>query len=229
MQDISMTENNTLRNLSEILMATSEKKFSVERTVMIKRGTLRKIAPKVYTTNMEEAPETIIRRNLFFILGRLYPHAILSHRTAFELKPTAEGDIYLTYMYTKRVELPSITVHLMEGPTGTEYDMPFRENLYLSGTERRILENLQKCRARGGVSKCLPRVTIEEFLKQMLQENGEVGLNTFREKARGIAEELGMKDEFETLNVMIGSLLLTKPYNILSAAGTVAKAQKEVL
>lgn len=48
----------------------------------------------------------------------------------------------------KNISLPGMTVHLIEGPEGTANDMPFIENLYVSGNERRILENLQKGRFR---------------------------------------------------------------------------------
>ena len=208
----------------EVLMATSEKGDSTRRTSMLKEGTLRKIAPKVYTTNMEDEPEVIIKRNLFYILGQLFPHAVISHRSAYELRPTESGDIYLTYTYSKNVNLPGITVHLMKGPLGTDNDMPFIENLFISSAERRALENLQKGRARLTVSKCLPRTYIEEMLQRMLQVNGEVGLNTFRDKARSIAVELGMNEEFETLHSIIGALLATKPTGILSSASARARA-----
>ena len=126
-----MAKNTSLQNVQEIVMATSDKNESARRTAMLKEGTLRKIAPKVYTTTMDEAPEVIIKRNLFYVLGQLYPHAVISHRSAYELKPTAEGDIFLTYTYTKNVSLPGVTVHLMQGPMGTSHDMPFIENLYI--------------------------------------------------------------------------------------------------
>lgn len=209
----------------EIVMATSVKSDSTRRTSMLKEGTLRKIATKVYTTNMDEEPEVIIKRNLFYILGQLFPHAVISHRSAYELKPTESGDIYLTYTYTKNIKLPSITVHLMQGPMGTEHDMPFIENLFISSAERRALENLQKGRARSKVSKCLPRTHIEEMLERMLQVNGEVGLNAFRDKARNISTELGMNEEFEALNTIIGALLATKPLGILSSASALARAK----
>ena len=48
----------------EIVMATSDKSLSQQRTSMIKKG-LRKIAPKIYTTNLEDEPDVIIRRNVF--------------------------------------------------------------------------------------------------------------------------------------------------------------------
>ena len=222
-----MAKNKSLANVMEIVMATSDKSLSQQRTSMIKKGLLRKIAPKIYTTNLEDEPDVIIRRNVFYIIGQLYPQAVISHRSAYELKPTADGDIYLTYSYSKNISLPGLKIHLMEGPKGTEHDMPFIENLYISSSERRTLENLQKGRARGNSSKCLPRTSIEEFLERMLQVNGESGLNAFRDKARVVSKELDMKEEFETLNHIIGAILSTKPSGILTSASAQARAQGE--
>ncbi|MBP7781188.1 MAG: Fic family protein [Paludibacteraceae bacterium] len=222
-----MAKNKSLANVMEIVMATSDKSLSQQRTSMIKEGLLRKIAPKIYTTNLEDNPDVIIRRNVFYILGQLYPQAVISHRSAYELKPTADGDIYLTYSYSKNISLPGLKVHLMEGPKGTNHDMPFIENLYISSSERRTLENLQKGRARGNSSKCLPRTSIEDFLERMLQVNGESGLNAFRDKARVVAVELEMEEEFETLNHIIGALLSTKPSGILTSKSAKARAQGE--
>lgn len=214
-----------MMNILEIVMATSDKNDVAKKTALIKAGSLRKIAPKVYTTNMEDAPEVIVARNLFYILGQLYPHAVISHRSAFEFKPTETGDIFLTYTYTKNIILPGVTVHLLKGPMGTEHDSPFIENLYVSSNERRILENLQKGRARNGsVSKSFPREKIEEQLEKMLQVNGESGINAFRDKARQISVELGMENEFDTLSSIISALLTTKPSTILTSPNAVARA-----
>jgi len=212
-------------NVHEVIMATSDKSEVRKKTEMIKKGEIRKIAPKIYTTNMEDEPSDIIRRHLFYILGQLYPNAIISHRSAFEFKPTDDGDIYLTYSYTKNISLPGITVHLIEGPAGTENDMPFIENLFVSSNERRILENLEKGRARnGGNSKCLSREFIEQHLEKMLQVNGESGINKFRDKAREISKTLGMESEFDVLNGIIGAILATKPSSILMSSGAIARA-----
>ena len=133
---------NTLINVHEIVMATSDKAETAKKTALMRSGQLRKIAPKIYTTNMDDEPSEIVRRHIFYILGQLYPNAVISHRSAFEFKPADGGDIYLTYSYTKNISLPGVTVHLIEGPEGTANDMPFIENLYVSGNERHILENL---------------------------------------------------------------------------------------
>ena len=212
-------------NIHEIIMATSDKTETAKKTNLIKNGKLRKIAPKVYTTNMDEDPKILVKRNLFYILGQLYPNAVISHRSAFEFKPTENGDIYLTYKYSKIVSLPGIKVHLIEGPAGTEYDRPFIGNLFVASNERRILENLQKGRARNGSdSKCLPREIIETSLEKMLQVNGEAGINEFRDKARSTSILLGMTEEFETLNGIIGALLSTKPSAILTSDNAIARA-----
>lgn len=216
-----MAQNKALRNLIEVVVGSTE----VRSSKQVKSGRLRKIATRVYTTNMDDSPEDIIRRNVFYILGQLYPHAVISHRSAFELKPTNEGDIFLTYKYTKKITLPGITVHLLQGPMGTDHDMPFIENLYISSTERRMLENLQKGRTRGRISKCLPKTYIEENLEKMLVVNGEAGINEFRDRAKEIAKQLNMTEEFETLNSIIGALLSTKPSGILTADSAFARAQ----
>ena len=67
-----MEKKTSLKNVMEIVMATSVKSDSTRRTSMLKEGTLRKIATKVYTTNMDEEPEVIIKRNLFSITYSLF-------------------------------------------------------------------------------------------------------------------------------------------------------------
>lgn len=91
-----MAKNSSIHNVQEVIMASSDKNDLRRRTEMLKLGIIRKIAPKVYTTNMEDTPEVIIRKNLFYILGQLYPRAVISHRTAFELKPT-DGNVIFSY------------------------------------------------------------------------------------------------------------------------------------
>ena len=213
-----------IRNVAEVIVATSDKMESTRNTRMLREGSLIKIAPRVYTTNLEDDPQSIVRRNLFYILGQLYPGAVISHRSAYELRPTESGDFFVTYGYTKNVQLPGVKVHLMEGPAGTADDMPFVENLYISGTERRTLENLQKGRNRSGVSKCLPQEKIEESLERLLQTNGEKGLNAMRDKAREIAAALGMEEEFGVLGGIIGALLATKPSGVLVSDSAKARA-----
>jgi len=176
-------------------------------------GKLIKIAPRVYTTNPNDSAENIVRRNLFAILGHLFPESVLSHRSAFECHPTPSGDIYLTYKYSKRVSLPGVTVHLVKGSVPIEGDYPFLDGLYISGTARSYLENLEQSKGE----KNLSQASLEEKLEVMLRTGGEFALNNLRDEARKIAPKLGKEKEFGKLNRIIGALLNTKPGGIIKS------------
>ena len=197
--------------LPEVVFSSSDSGVSNAIARAVKAGKLKKIAPRIYTSNLADTSEGIIRRNLYRILGKLFPQALISHRSALDGRPTADWTIFLTYKYTKRINLPGVTVRLLEGPRPTEEDMPFLDGLFMSATPRAYLENMQRSRSRGSASKSLPKQDIEARLDRIIRIHGEDKLNELRDKARGAAAELGMEAEFEALNKMIGALLTTRP------------------
>jgi hypothetical protein len=106
-------ENNIPIHLQEIIFVTNDRAINRQLSKLEKVGQIKKIAPRIYTSNLDESKEVIIRRNIFTILGKLYPGAVLSHRSAIEFKPTPANQIFVTYTYTKKIELPGITVRFM--------------------------------------------------------------------------------------------------------------------
>lgn len=58
--------------------ATPKESVAISREVRV--GRLRRIAPKRYTTNFKDSPESIIRRHLYRILARYHPGAVVSHK-----------------------------------------------------------------------------------------------------------------------------------------------------
>ncbi|WKN44897.1 Fic family protein [Tunicatimonas pelagia] len=210
--------------LPEILFSSSQASVSKQLTKLEKSGTIRKIAPRLYTSNLEESPEAIVRRNLFTILGHLYPGALLSHRSALEFQPTASGQLFVTYKYTRRAELPGVTVRLLAGEGTMEGDNPVAGELYASQRERAFLENFQPSRQSGSDSKTLSFAEIEERLEQIIRVNGEAALNEVRDRARQIAEQLAMPKEFAKLDRVISALLSTRPSKILTSPVAAARA-----
>lgn len=210
--------------LSEIIFASSDKAESRAISRMLNEGTIRKIATRVYSSNFTDSPENIVKRNLFTILGHLFPQAVISHRSAFEFQPTPSGHIFLTYTYTRNVSLPGLTVHLLEGQGGMPNDTPFIEGLYVSRQERAFLENMQVSRKKGDDSKTLPQHDIEEKLETIIRTNGEDALNELRDNARETSKELGMTIEFEKLNKIISAILSTRESNILTSPLAMARA-----
>ena len=217
-------ENNIPIHLQEIIFATSDTALNRQLSKLEKEGQIKKIAPRIYSSNLNESEDTIIKRNIFSILGKLYPGAVLSHRSALEFKPTAANQIFVTYTYTKKIELPGITIRFMEGSPAIEGDNPFAGELFVAQQERAFLENMQTSRQVGPTSKTLTLPEIENKLEQIVQVKGEEGLNKFRDKAREIAEKLEMQSEFEKLNKLISALLTTKPSKILTSPIAVARA-----
>ena len=58
-------------HLQEIIFSSSDQKISKQISKLEKNGKIRKIAQRVYSSNLIEPPETIIRRNLFMCLQTL--------------------------------------------------------------------------------------------------------------------------------------------------------------
>lgn len=217
-------ENNVPIHLQEIIFASSDSAIRRQLSVLEEKKQIKKIAPRIYTSNFNEPVEIIIKRNIFTILGKLYPGAVLSHRSALEFQPTAANQLFVTYSYTKKIELPGITIRFIEGITAIEGDNPFSGELFVSQQERAFLENLQSSRQVGPTSKTITLPELENKLEQIVQVKGEEGLNQFRDKAKVIADKLGMQSEFEKLNKLISALLTTKPSKILTSPTAIARA-----
>ncbi len=211
-------------HLQEVVFSSSNAQLSKQISRLEKAGKLRKIASRIYSPNFTDSPEDIVKRNLFAILGKLYPGALLSHRSALEFKPTAAGHIFLTYSYTKKINLPGITIRFIQGYGQIDGDNLLSGELYVSQLERALLENMEVSRQIGPESKTITIPEIEDRLEQVVRVKGEAGLKELRDKAKAIAEKLNLKTEFEKLNKLISALLNTKPSKILSSPLAIARS-----
>jgi len=196
-----------MNRLQEIIIGTKERSKEIGK--LEKQGLVRKIAPRVYTSSLEEAPEKIVRRNWYRLVSDLFPDAFLSHRSALERIPTPGGHLYLTRNYKGTVELPGLTLHFIKGPDPLEDDVLFFGNLKASGLARAYLENLQRTKGSGEESKTLSREQLEEKIEAYLRVKGEGALNKVRDRAKEIAPQLGMEKELVELNQLITDLLGT--------------------
>jgi hypothetical protein len=208
--------------MSEIVFASSNPQESRRISQRVKAGELRLLRPRVYTSNLKDEPAQVVRRNLALMLGRLYPDALISHRSALEGGGLTGPDIYLTYRYTKKVSWPGVTVHLLAGPKPLESDRPHLGKLRLSSRPRALLENMQP--TRGAKRKCLPKIAVEEILEKICRLHGEAELNRLRDEAGAIAKVLGMTGEFTALNELFSAILGTGDAKSLGFAVSRARA-----
>ncbi len=215
-------ENKRLLKLPEVIFPEDNSKWISN---LLKKGEIRKLAPRIYTPNLQNDDNEIVRRNIWVIIGNLYPGAVLSHRSALEFKPTSTGNIFITYSYTKNIHLPGIKIRFLEGNKNLPDDNLLTDGLYVSQLERALLENLQISRQTGPNSKTLPLPTIEEKLEEIIRIKGESALNEIRDKAKIIAVTIGMEDEYQKLTKIISSMLTTNPAKILTSPQALARAK----
>jgi hypothetical protein len=211
----------------EIVFVGNERHRSNLVRSAVKSGILRPIAPKIYTSNAKDSLEEIIKRNRYQILGYLFPQGVISHRSALEGGISSDGVVFLTFKYTKNVDLPGLRIRLMKGPGPDPADMPFLENLYISSRARAFLENLQLGRNRTGLLKTVSKKQLEERLNQMIRTYGIEELNKVRDQARMIAERLKMEEEFSELDNMIGAFLGTRPDTLIESESGRSRALKQ--
>lgn len=197
------------KTLPEIFV--SEDAITQAVSGMVKKGEARKIGPRLYSTNMVEPLEALIKRNLWQVVGALAPDTVIGWRTAFFARPSEDGTVFLTGSYKREISLPGLRIVIAKGPGRLEGDSQFIGRLNMSSEARSLLENLMPTKAKGRETRSVGRQEIEAKLIKVLQIRHEDGLNAIRDLARKIAPSLGANREFEILNSLIGALLRTMP------------------
>ena len=201
--------NRVLKDLPEAFVSHTEISRAVSRAV--KAGKLRKLGSRLYTRNLEDAPEDIVRRNLWGIVAGYFPGALIADRTAFEAGPASDGSLCLVSEQGRTIELPGVVLRPRRGPGPLASDMPFVGGLYLSSRTRTYLENMRPSRARGGrTPRTLGQAEIEERLDQLIRTGGQGAANQLRDDARAVAAELHLETEAAQLGRLIGTLLGTR-------------------
>lgn len=195
----------------ELVLGSSVEAESKWIMKQVKEGKLKKIASRLYTTNLVDAPEVIVKRNWHTALYLLFPTCIIGYRSALEGGPI-NGHIFVTHKYTRNIELPGLTIHLFsarsrDGKIGT---VTHFSNLSISTEARAYLENMQSSNSTSPYPKTLPRKQLVEKLESILRDRGEKGLNNLRDEARVLAVALKMEREFTLLDQLIDTTLSPK-------------------
>ena len=207
-------------------MLSSSADLAVKVSRAVKAGQLRSIGPKLYTSNLKDDDETVIRRNLWRVVGLLSPGSVVSYRTALEGKPSANNTVYLVGGSDYRRDLPGLHLRVEKGPGPQEGDLPFIGGLYMASRPRALLEALKPSRKRAGTQRGLTPTEIEAIVEGLFDAGGERKLNEIRDRAAALVPALDAQAENQTLSRLIGVLLgsrqgpLTQASAIARLAGT---------
>lgn len=212
----------TRPNWPEIVHGGGKDSSRVSRGVS--KNELRKIGPALYTSNLSESPARVVGRHLWEIVAHYAPGAVVSHRTAFEGRPSQDGTVFLTSAISKRLDLPGLRLRAQKGPGALPGDGPFVHGLLLASEPRLLLENLTLARGRSGTRRTVSRQDVELRLETILRSRGGNALNTIRDQARALNAALGAAREMAQLDAVIGALLRSRPANGLQTPGALARA-----
>jgi hypothetical protein len=211
----------TAEPLPEVFRATPELGPRLSRD--LKAGRIRKLAPAVYTTDVTQPLEALVRRLLWPIASLIFPGAVITDRTAFEARPAADGSVFLAANVERDVVLPGVVLRARKGAGPLEGDTPFFD-LFMASRARAYLENMPLSRARKGVARRLSRNELEERLEGDLRDRGEAYAQSIRDEARKLAPRLGLKAASEELDALIGALLGTRKAHLVSGPGAARAA-----
>lgn len=206
----------SLADQAEVFFSTTATSRAIRRHLAA--GEVRHIAGRLYTRNLGDPLEEVVRRRVWDVAAGYFPGAVIADRTAFQLQPLGpEGSIFLCSATRRVVRLPGVVLNCRRGPGPVSGDQPFLgDALFISSWPRRFLDNMRPSRARGGIDRTLSRAEIEEQLETVLVNQGEADLGRLRDDARRVADELDAPGELRELDVLVGMLLGTKPGTLTS-------------
>ena len=213
-----------MNSLPEILFASSDPSESRKIRAMLDAGEIRSLIPRVYTSNLQDDLEEIVRRNIWLLVSHIFPDALISHRSAIEYKLSPKGKLYLTAGSRRVYRWPGVDIRITEGSGPLEDDGIYMHVLRVSSLERACLENLSPSRKVDGEMRTVEQGIIEERLLSILQTRGEGALNKLRDRAREISVQLDMSKAFDRLNQIISGILTTQSNTVLTSATAMAQA-----
>lgn len=199
-----------IAELPEVFTARAAPRSTVSDAVA--RGEVRRLARGLYTRNLTDTPERVVRRNLYNVVAGLYPGALVADRSArLGGQPTDDGSLFLVHDRTTEAVVPGITLRPRPGPPPTEMDLPLPAGLYMSSIPRALLENTSLSRGRRGrAPRTLTRPELEQWLESLMEQRGEEGFRALREQVRATASTLGLEQQLSVLDPLMGTVLGTR-------------------
>jgi len=194
---------------------------------LAQQGRLRRLYVGIYTDDVVQPLESIVRRELLPLCSLIARGSVISHRSALDGgRPTAAGNFFLTGPNRRDFSLPGATLRIAQGPGPLDSDIripTFAGDAFISSQARALLENLTLSRGDPAERRTLGATGVEAWLDRFISRDINDGINRLRDTARAIAGPLGLQKEFELLDATIGALLGTRSAR-LTARTAIARA-----
>jgi hypothetical protein len=215
----------SLEQQPEVFGSTATSSVAVHRAV--NRGQARRIARGLYTRNLDEPIDLVVRRNWAAVAAHYVPGGVVVDRSAFAARPSDDGSLFLDggpeWGTSRTYAVHGLQIKARGGPGPLPGDMPHMNGLWYSSRPRAWLDNTRPSRARGGVSRTLTAAECERELNRVVSLRGWDALQELRDQARGLASRMGDDEKGRALDALIGALQGTRDAALSTSAARAAQ------
>ena len=176
----------------------------------VRDGRIRRIAPRLYSADLESSADEIVLANRWPILGRLLPGALIADRSAAEDGRVTGGRLFVVADTTRKsIGLPGLEVRIRPG---TPFDAPVADPLWsdglrMSSPARTLLDNLTESRRRDGkAARTLTLSEIEDWLARKAIAWDIRRIERLRTEATALAEAAGAADRLRAIEQLFEHL-----------------------
>jgi hypothetical protein len=183
------------------------------------RGELVRLARGIYSTEVEADPADTVRRGWREIVGRQFPGAVVTDRSALWAQPH-DGYLFVVSSRSGSLTLPGLEVASRKGIGPLEGDVALGGGVHLASRPRALLDNTRPTRRRGVLPPAtLSRAELADWVDHLCAVDGAERLDGYRNTAEELAKALEVEPRrVEVLNEIVGAALGTRK----STSGSVA-------
>jgi len=201
------------------------------RRVLARRaatGKLVRLYSGAYTADVDSPPQDTIRRNLWHIVGREFPGAVITDASIADPTGGTGHELFVVANRRRSLALPGMTIKPRVGQGHIDLDVSLPDGLWLASEPRALLDNLVQSRPNAtGRRRTLGQEWVEVRLDRICEERGEAALNSIRDIAREMASKLDREKQMDKLDSLISATLTTHPSSILTTPQLRARASGE--
>ena len=177
----------------------------------VNRGEIVRLARGIYSTEVEADPSDVVRREWREIVGRRFPHAVVTDRSAVWAQPH-DGYLFIASAREGSLELPGLVVVSRNGPGAIEGDIAMGAGVHLASRPRAFLDNTRPTRKRTVLPPAtLTRAELADWIDHLCAVDGAERVSEYRDAAEALAATLQVSPaRVERLNEIVGAALGTR-------------------
>jgi hypothetical protein len=193
----------------EVVISTAERRREINDAV--RRGQLRPIASRIYTSNRRGEPADLIRRHWPTVASTFFPRAVVTDRSAADPGLIVDGNLFLAHEGPDReILLPGLAFRARRGPGPLPSDIRFGDReIYRASDARLLVENMLPSRSRATIRRRLNQREVEEYLDRLIRTAGETRLKQLADEVPNVAQQLGLEREGNRALALVGEFLGT--------------------